>query len=158
MKKTTKKTPKQTGKIKPRKIRISKVATDMTTIRKPQEYLEFITFMAIPKVLREETMGVKSQQDFGKKYRVDEDTLCAWKNKVGFWDDVVTARKDFFRQRTADVILALETKSLDPERVQGTDVKVLLGYTGEYAEKVENEHKVHPDIQAALDRISRVLG
>ena len=76
---------------------------------------------------------------------------------LGFWEDVITVRKDFFRARTANVILALETKSLDPNKVQGQDVRILLTYTGEYSEKVENEHKITPELQTALDKIGKVL-
>lgn len=147
--KSDKKPPKKSSEIK--------LASDLSGLKKPQKYLEFITFMAIPDVLRAELLEVKTQGDFSKKFRVDEDTLTAWKKRVGFWEDVIAVRKDFFRARTANVILALETKSLDPARVQGQDVRILLTYTGEYSEKVENEHKIHPELAAALEKIGKVL-
>lgn len=148
-KKSEKKPPKKTSELK--------IVSDLSGLKQPAKYLEFVTFMAIPDVLRAELLEVKTQGDFSKKYRVDEDTLTAWKKRVGFWEDVITVRKDFFRARTANVILALETKSLDPSKVQGQDVRILLTYTGEYSEKIENEHKIHPELQAALEKIGKVL-
>lgn len=151
-------TREKSGKKPPKKTSELKIVSDLSGLKNPAKYLEFITFMAIPDVLRAELLEVKTHGDFSKKYRVNEDTLTAWKKRVGFWEDVITVRKDFFRARTANVILALETKSLDPNKVQGQDVRVLLTYTGEYSEKVENEHKVHPELAAALERISKVMG
>lgn len=137
--------------------RTLKLTSDLNGLKHPAEYLEFITFMAIPDVLREELLQVKTQGDFSKKFKVSEPCLSEWKKRVGFWDDVIAVRKDFFRARTANVLLALETKSLNPDKVQGQDVRVLLTYTGEYSEKVENEHKVHPELAAALEKIGKVL-
>ena len=128
-------------------------------LKKPQVYDEFIYFMAIPSVLRKEILELESdtQQAFAKKHGINKDTITQWKNKAGFWDDVQRIRKDFFRARTSDVILALETKNLNPEKASGQDVRVLLTYTGEYSDRVENEHKIHPDLQQALDKIGKAL-
>jgi len=134
-----------------------KLTSETEGMNKPQEYLEFITFMALPRTLREEIIGADTQEDFSKKFKVSEKTLVDWKKRAGFWDDVVTVRKEFFKARTADVLLALETKNLSPEKVNGQDVRVLLTYTGEYSEKQELEHKVHPELQAALEKIGKVL-
>lgn len=160
--KKTPKNPTKTGRKKagrraPTVKPPTKLASDIVGLHKPQEYLEFITFMAIPEVLREDLIGARTHGDFSKKYRVDEDTLTSWKKRVGFWDDVVATRKDFFKARTANVLLALETKSLDPNKVNGQDVRVLLTYTGEYSEKAETEHKIHPELAAALDKIGKML-
>ena len=135
------------------------IKTDLSGLAKPNEYLEYVTFMGIPSVKRVEIMGLEddTQKAFSKKYKVDQNTLTTWKNRAGFWDDVLTVKKEFFRARTANVLLALETKNLDPNKVQGQDVRVLLTFAGEYSEKVENEHKVHPELAAALERISKVL-
>lgn len=139
-------------------LKTDKMNSDLSGLKKPQAYMDFILFMAIPDVLRQELMDVSTQQEFAEKYKVNTDTLVEWKKRVGFWDDVVSVRKEFFRARTANVILALETKSLDPQKVQGQDVRILLTYTGEYSEKTETEHKVHPELAAALEKIGKVLG
>lgn len=160
--KTDRKKPKprrgnKRAKTKDIELKTDKMVSDLNGLKKPQAYMDFILFMAIPDVLRTQLMDVETQQDFGKKYKINSDTLVQWKKRVGFWDDVVSVRKEFFRARTANVLLALETKSLNPDKVQGQDVRVLLTYTGEYSEKVENEHKVHPELAAALEKIGKVL-
>jgi len=156
-KNSKKKAPSNAKKGVGKKTHTIKLTTDLNALAKPKEYLEFITFMAIPDVLREEQMGLKTQQDFATKFGIDAGTLSDWKKRVGFWDDVIAVRKDFFKARTANVILALETKSLDPEKVQGQDVRVLLTYTGEYSDRNETEHRIHPELAAALERIGKVL-
>lgn len=155
-KSTTKKGKGQTGKVTSKPIDLK---TDLSGLTKPQEYLEYVTFMAIPSVKRVEIMQLEddTQEAFCKKYKVNKNTLTDWKKRVGFWDDVLTIKKEFFKARTANVLLALETKNLDPAKVQGQDVRVLLTFTGEYTEKVESEHKVHPELQAALEKIGKVM-
>ncbi len=124
-------------------------------LNKPQEYLEFVSFMALPRTFRGQIMGAETQDDFSEKYGVNRNTLVAWKKRVGFWDSVQATRKDFFRERTGDVLLALETACL--REGKGADVRVLLTYTGEYAEKVEQEHKITPELQRALEKIGALL-
>lgn len=153
----------ENGTIKPKKkgkkTKPIEMHSDLKNMTKPQEYLEYVMFMALPRTMRVEVLGIEddTQESFGKKYGVNKNTLTDWKNRAGFWDDVMQVRKEFFRARTADVILALETKNLSPDRVSGQDVRVLLTYTGEYSEKLEQEHKVHPELQAALEKIGQVL-
>lgn len=156
--------PVESGTIKPKKRKAKKKKTvelhsELKNMTKPQEYLEYVTFMALPRTMRAEILGLEddTQESFGKKLGVNKNTLTDWKGKAGFWDDVMTVRKEFFRARTADVILALETKNLSPDKVSGQDVRVLLTYTGEYSEKQETEHKVHPELAAALEKIGQVL-
>jgi len=147
---------------KPRKPRTKKtkevkLASNLGKLKHPAEYMEFITFMAIPRVLRVETLGIEddTQEAFRKKHKLNKDTLVEWKKRAGFWDDVQSVRKDFFRERSGDVILALETTCIKDGK--GQDVRVYLTYTGEYSEKLEQEHKVHPELQAALEKIGKVL-
>lgn len=135
------------------------IKSDLTGLQKPQEYLEFVTFMSLPRTMRAELLDIEddSQEAFCKKYKVNKNTVADWKKRAGFWDDVLTVKKEFFKARTSDVLLALETKNLDPNKVSGQDVRVLLTFTGEYSERIEQEHKVHPELQAALDKIGKVL-
>jgi len=136
---------------KPKKAPVS----DLSGMNKPQEYLEFITFMSLPRALRGQLTGTETQDEFSEKYGINRNTLVAWKKRVGFWEDVQNARKGFFRERSADVLLALETACLKDGK--GSDVRVYLSYTGEYTERAEQEHKISPEIQAALDKIERIL-
>lgn len=124
-------------------------------LSKPQEYMEFISFMALPRVLRGQILEVRTQDDFALKYGVNRNTLVAWKKRIGFWNEVQNVRKDFFRERSGDILLALESTCL--REGKGSDVKVLLTYTGEYNEKLEQEHKISPELKKALDKLDRVL-
>lgn len=126
-------------------------------IQKQAEYLEYVTFMALPEVLRQEIMGITKQKDFAESYGLREATLSDWKYGAGFWDNVAKVRQHFFRGRTANVLLALETKNLNPETVTGNDVKVLLTYTGEYKERTVEEHTVDPELQRAIAKMGQVL-
>lgn len=133
------------------------IASDLSKLKHPQEYMEFVTFMALPRVLRAQALNMEgdSQEDFRKAHKLNKDTLVEWKKRAGFWEDVQTVRKDFFRERSGDVLLALETTCI--KEGKGQDVRVYLTYTGEYTEKTESEHKVHPELAAALEKIGAVL-
>lgn len=150
----------KTAKKKPVKTRKNevKIQSDLNGLNHPQEYLEFITFMALPRALRVEMLGIEddTQGAFAVKHGLNKDTLVEWKKRAGFWEDVQAVRRDFFRERSGDVILALETTCI--KEGKGQDVRVYLTYTGEYSEKTETEHKVHPELQKALDKIGSVLG
>ena len=123
--------------------------------KRTAEYLEFITFIAIPRVLQKELLGVDSQDAFAKKYALNKNTLIKWKKRAGFYTDVMRVKQDFFRERTSDVILSLETTCLKDGK--GSDVKVLLTYTGEYKERQEMEHTVDPEVAKAIDNINKFV-
>jgi len=131
--------------------------SDISGLRNPQKYLDFISWIAIPDVLREEMNLPKTQVAYAKHVGVGEDTLVEWKKRAGFRDDVMEMRSLFFTERAGNVILSLETKCLDPKLVSGNDVRVYLTAVGQYKEKQEQEHKVHPELQAALDKVARIL-
>jgi hypothetical protein len=134
-----------------------KLHSDMTGLRNPQKYLDFISWIAIPDVLRAELELPATQKAYAEHVGVTQDTLVDWKKRAGFRDDVMELRSIFFTERAANVILALETKCLDPKSVSGNDVRVYLTAIGNYKERQEQEHKVHPDLQKALDKVAKVL-
>lgn len=131
--------------------------SDLKGLQNPQKYLDFIGWIAIPDVLREELDLPRTHTEYAKKVGVHIDTLTDWKKRAGFRDDVMEMRSVFFTDRAANVILSLETKCLNPKLVSGNDVRVYLTAIGNYKEKQEQEHKVHPDLQKALDKIASVL-
>jgi len=154
VKKTTPKKPKKKPDSNSNKKNVN---TKKGNLVLQAEYLEFIRFIALPRTIRQEEMGVANQGEFAKKFGMDEGTLSDWKNREGFWDDVANVRKSFFRNRTGDVLLALETKNLDPRKANGADVKVLLTYTGEYEEKQQHEHTITKEVAEALERARKFL-
>lgn len=131
--------------------------SDINGLRNPQKYLDFISWIAIPDVLREEMELPTTQAAYAELVGVTQDTLVDWKKRAGFRDDVMEMRSLFFTARAGNVILALETKCLDPKLVTGNDVRVYLTAVGQYQEKAEQEHKVHPELQEALERVARIL-
>ena len=166
-KKTTKKKPKKTKEKKPKKSQAQgkkpektrtigiNLVSDTTKMSRVPEYLDFIQFMALPRVMREETMGIKTQQEFAKKYKLNEWTLVDWKSKPGFWDDVHNYRKQFFGGRAGDVWLALETTCI--KEGKGQDVKVYFTLLDQYKEKTQEEHKVDPEVKKIIDKMGEFL-
>lgn len=158
-KKTTKKTkakvpitPHKKPKTKSKEVKLESVPENSN---KTGEYIEFVTFIAIPSVLRKDLLDVKTQDDFAKKYGVNKDTLSDWKKRAGFLSDVMRIRQEFFKQRSGDVILSLETTCIKDGK--GSDVKVYLTYTGEYKERQETEHIVDPALAKAIDNINKFV-
>lgn len=160
-KKTTKSKPKQTKKgtgTKQKRNGTVTVSSDLTKVRKTAEYLGFLQFMATPQPLWPELYGVTNQMEYAKQIGVDNATLSDWKNVPGFYDDVVTINKKFFKARVGNVMLALETKCLDPNKVTGNDARVFATYAEAYSDKVEEEHKLDPAVQEALAKVAKALG
>lgn len=152
---------KEKGKAKgkaPEPRKNAALVTDMTKIRKQPEYLLFLQFSATPSVLWGEIWDVTSQAEFAKKIGVGEDTLSDWKRVPGYYDDVVQLNKQFFKARIGNVMLALETKSLDPNKVNGNDVRILATYAEAYSDRVETDHILPPEVQEALAKVAAVLG
>lgn len=156
--KQSKDNPKKPNKTRRNKAENREVlATDFSKVRKANEYLEFVNFIALPRVLRHEVVGVETQEEFCQQFKVDKRTLSKWKKVAGFWDDVAEMRRALFRERSADVLLSLEAKCLNPSSVTGGDVKVYLTAIGEYQERHEIENELSPQLLDALAKIDRML-
>ena len=65
--------------------------------------LLFIDFCAVPEGLRKDALGIKTQKEFAKKYKISEVTLSEWRKEKSFWDEVWKKTQTFFRQRTGKV-------------------------------------------------------
>lgn len=72
-------------------------------LRHQGEYLDFVAWVALPTELRQP----KTQQDLAKEFGVGQDTLSEWKQRPDFWEDVSKKRREWGRERTPDVLLAL---------------------------------------------------
>lgn len=156
-KRTTRTKRRRVVKAKRNKTEKIKLLSDFTKIRKTNEYLEFINFIALPRVMRHEVVGVDTQEEFCERFKVDKGTLSNWKKIPGFWEDITEIRRALFRERSADVILSLEAKCLNPDSVTGSDVRVYLTAIGEYREKHEIENELSPKLQEALERIDQMI-
>jgi len=99
-------------------------------LKHQMEYLDFITWIATPSVLR----TPKSQQELSKKFGVGQDTLSEWKSREGFWTDVYEKRKRWGRERTPDIIMALYKRIIRTGSAQ--EVKLWLQYFEDWSEKI----------------------
>ncbi len=133
------------------------ISSDLTKVRKNQEYLGFLQFMATPSALWPDIYEVKDQAEYAKKIGVEPATLSDWKNIPGYYDDVVAINKQFFKARISNVMLALETKNLNPKTVNGADVRVLATYAEAYNDRVEQDLVLPKEVQEALAKVASVL-
>ena len=78
-------------------------------VKRMAELCEFVIFCATPRKLR----TLKTQRDFAKMFRVDEDSLTAWKRLPGFWDEVRKEIQGRERDEIAEVIHGLREKALE---------------------------------------------
>ena len=110
---------------------------DLEGMGKPQDYLQFVEFMALPSFLREKVFGFKTGGDFGTKYNVSIDTLTDWKKKDGFWDRVKEARTKWVQEKVSDVLASLYRKIIKDG--SASEVKLFLQYAGEFEETLRVE-------------------
>jgi len=101
-------------------------------LRHQAEYLDFIIWIATPNSLR----VPKTQQELAKKFGVGQDTLSEWKTRHDFWIKVKEKRKEWGRERTPDVILALYNRIIKTGGAQ--EVKLWLQYFEDWSEKIIN--------------------
>lgn len=124
-------------------------------IKKKMEYQEYIHFCSLPRALRSKVMGAKDNQEFCEKFGLSMDTLTDWKQRAGFWDSVLAVRKEFFKDRTADVILAVETKAI--KTGDAAEARLMLDYTGELKKEEKDPDQVPILLAEAINKISKIL-
>lgn len=147
--KTKQKTQTKAGQTNPKK------KTQPTGPKKEAEYFAFAEFIALPRALRDSVLGVKTQGEFAERFGVDEWTLVQWKKKEGFQEEVKKIRATFFRERTGDVMLAVETNAI--KTGDAAPARLILEVTGEVKkEKDPTEHSSEA-LEKAIDIINRVL-
>lgn len=78
---------------------------------KEATYHEFVRWFAAPTPLRNH-LGIKDQNDFAAQFKVSKDTLSRWKKRSDFVDRVRGIRKEWGREKTANVILAIYNSAL----------------------------------------------
>lgn len=139
-----KKTIKATGKNTEDK-------TGQGGLKNPQEYLEFIYWLATPIDLRE----VKTQGDFAKKIGVDQNTLSEWKKREGFQDLLIDTIKSNFRERSASVLRAVERRAHG--RGGNQDAALFFKVTGMIKDGTELKLGIDEDLKNALDKVAKVL-
>lgn len=128
--------------------------SDFSNLRNTNEYLCFIDFMATPKEFRD----IQNQGEFSKEFKVSENTLTAWKNRQGFWEDVREARRKYIRsEMLGTAIVALKRSILKDGKAP--EVKLLFQLADEFEEKsvvIKKTSKLTEEQKAGFaDRLKR---
>ncbi|MCK9578716.1 hypothetical protein M0R01_04500 [bacterium] len=70
-------------------------------------WIEFVKFTATPIIYRDEEFGFHRDGDFCKKNKINNETLCRWKNEPEFYEEVRLCWKKWGKDRTPNVIAGL---------------------------------------------------
>lgn len=114
----------------------NRLNSSLVGLKNPSAYLAFIEFIATPPHLRE----IQTQQEFSKQFRVGEDTLTAWKNRIGFEEDVDDARRRTVSFNMLSTALTALQKKIVKEGNAG-EVKLLYQIAGKLEERKVIEDK-----------------
>lgn len=76
-------------------------------LRHGEEYLEFITWTALPTSERHP----RTQKELAAKFNLSEWTLSQWKLRDGFWIEVGKLRKEWGKDKTPEVLAGLLEKA-----------------------------------------------
>ena len=120
-------------------------------LRNPQEYLEFIYWLATPIDLR----TVKTQGEFAKKIGVGQDVLSDWKRREGFHDLLMETIRNNFRERSTGVLRAVERRALSSGGSQ--DAALFFKATGMIKDQTDLKLGIDEDLKKALDKVSKAL-
>ena len=98
------------------------------------KYEQFALWMAVP----QEDQDLKSQKDFGKKFKVSEQTLTEWKKNDSFWIMVQENRNRWARSHTSEVIGGLKKRA----KTRGTrpEVELWMSLYEGYVPKTKSEN------------------
>ena len=102
-------------------------------IKRVAEYLEYVSFMAMPKILRKKTFQIEDELEFANKYELSQNTLTNWKKREDFWKRVQRQVVRWGRGQTPNVLKALlATAQLDGK---APEVKLWLQFFEQWSEK-----------------------
>ena len=118
--------------------------------KKPAEKEMLCRFVALPRVLRQEEFGFKNLTDFAKKYEVDKATLSLWLREDEVKDKIRENWKEWGRDRTPNVILALYRTAVKEGRA--SEVKAWMQIIEEIEEKATVLHRGVVELVEKLDK------
>jgi hypothetical protein len=108
----------------------------ITGVEKVTEYIEFAMWMATPSYDRKP----KNQRLFAGAFRVNEDTLTAWKSQQQFWQVVLHFIRSKAKERAADVVEGLYMKA-SSEKTTNKDTLMFLDIAGMEINQTKNKKK-----------------
>jgi transcriptional regulator with XRE-family HTH domain len=123
-----------------------------TTVRKNTKYLEFVSWMSQPSVMRQP----KTLQDFAKKIGIHKDTLTNWKSSKSFWSDVKTEKTFLMQEWLGTAIAALFRKIM--KYGNACDVKLLFQLAGEweYGKRTPEEESMRAESKLTETKIEEM--
>ena len=122
-------------------------------IQKPAEYLKFIEFMSLPRVIRKREFGIELLQEFAKKYDLEPSTLSRWQNRKDFWSAVRKEMKGWAKNKTPNVILALYNKAIRDGNAK--EAKLWFQYIEDWAEKHGVDLGIGDDVDSIEFKVTR---
>lgn len=103
----------------------------------------------MPKNVREEKTGVKTQKEFAEKVDVSPTTLSNWKKEPGFMNDVERLRRDHLDEKLSDVYQALIRRAKEGD-VRA--IKTALKQAGRYQEDLSEDSINENEAEQMSDR------
>ena len=126
-----------------------------TGIVHTEAYAAFQEYCSLPRALRQSVLGVNTQGEFAKQWKVDEDTLNSWKKREDFWKETFKLRRQFFSERTADVILGVETKAI--KTGDAASARLILEVTEEVKREKDDPSKMGEALGQAIAKVFEIL-
>jgi hypothetical protein len=105
----------------------------LSGLQHPIEYLKFIDWISLPSSDR----FPKTQKDLAVELGITEDTLSAWKNRDGFWDEVRSNVKSFWKGKLGEVTQALYLGML--QRKSASEFTAFMQYVDDWSPKTKVE-------------------
>lgn len=107
-------------------------------IRKPNTYLEFILWSAMPDP-EKIRMGLEWQKDFAEYYHLEESTLSRWKQRPDFQDRVRKIIKMWAFDKTPNVVQSIYRSAI---KGNSDSQRIWLQYFEGWSEKTQVEHVI----------------
>lgn len=121
-------------KIPSKQKRVYRKTSKKKALTKPDVFKEFILWISPPEPLRKP----KTQGQFGKKFKVSEQTLSAWKQRDDFWAEVEKEWKKWGKGKTSNVVFAFYNKLISDKIT--ADFRLWFQYFLGWSEKQEYRH------------------
>jgi len=97
-------------------------------------------------------LDIKNLQDFAKEYKVDAGTLSGWMNEEKVKEKIRNNWKEWGRDRTPDVILALYRTAVKDGK--SSEVTAWMKIVDEWEEKMVTTNPELEKVASALERLA----
>jgi hypothetical protein len=123
-------------------------------VRKKADYKKFVKFYALPTFYRQDEFGIKTEQEFAKKYGLCQDTLTDWKKRTEFNKDLDDQLMKWGSDKTPDVIAALFRTILADGKA--AEVKLWLQFMKGWKEGMTIEQTIEEKSNPLIDILDKL--